>query len=333
MKKILTIIIAVVAVAALIFAYSQMSKERAAEKEREKPVASESKVTRSASGEIAITIDEEAQRRIVLKIASLAARQLEPEVKGYGRVLDPAALSSAVAEFVSAHATADASQKELERLKVLSAQNNTSARALQTAEAAAQRDSALADSARQRLLAAWGKAIADHADLATFVQSLASGENALVRIDLLAGELLKTQPAGARLFRLSDENNPVEAEFVSSAPIVDAQTQGQGFLFLVKSRQPGFAPGASVIGYLKIAGDAQNSVVIPRGAVVRFNGKPWIYFQTGDQTFARREISLEQPLADGWFAAQGMKPGERVVVSGAQMLLSEEQKYQIKIGD
>lgn len=81
------------------------------------------------------------------------------------------------------------------------------------------------------------------------------------------------------------------------------------------------------------AWSAQNGVVIPRGAVVRFNGKPWIYFQTGDQTFARREISLEQPLADGWFAAQGMKPGERVVVSGAQMLLSEEQKYQIKIGD
>ncbi len=333
MKKLLVVIIAVAVVAALIFAYLQMSKERAAEAEREKPVASESKVTRSASGEIAITIDGDAQKQLALKIVALAAAQLEPEVKGYGRVLDPAALSAAVAEFVSARAAADASQKELERLKVLSAQNNASERALQTAEAAAHRDAAQAESSRTRLLTSWGKAIADRADLSALIQSLALGESALVRIDLLAGELLKTQPTGARLFLLSDENNPVEAEFVSSAPIVDSQTQGQGFLFLVKSRQPGFAPGAAILGHLKITGDAQSGVMIPRDAVVRFNGKPWVYLQTGDQTFTRREIFEEHPLVDGWFVAQGVKPGDRVAVSGAQMLLSEEQKYQIHMGD
>ena len=333
MKKILIAIIAAVAVATLIFAYLEMSKERAAEREREKPVVSESKVSRNASGEIVLTMNEETQKRIALKIAPLAPMQLEPEVKGYGRVLDPAPLSSLVAELVSARATAETSQKELERLKVLSAQDNTSARALQSAEAAALRDRALADSARQHSLVAWGSAIADRAALSGLVQSLATGDNALVRIDLLAGELLKTQPLGVRLFTLSDENNAVEAEFIGTAPAVDAQTQGQGFLFLVKSRQPGFVAGAALLGYLKIAGEAQNGVMIPRAAVTRFNGKPWIYLQTGEDTFLRREISLERPLAGGWFAAQGMKPGDRVVVGSAQMLLSEEQKYQIHMGD
>jgi multidrug efflux system membrane fusion protein len=327
-------LVAVVALfAALIYGYMQMSKERAAEREREKPVASESKVSRNASGEIVLTMDEETQKRIALKIAALVPMQLEPEVKGYGRVLDPAPLSSLVAELVSARATAEASQKELERLKVLSAQDNASPRALQAAEAAAQRGNALAESARQRLLVAWGKGIADRAGLATFVQSLASGENALVRINLQAGEFLKTQPLGARLFALSDENSAVEAEFIGTAPAVDAQTQGQGFLFLVKSRQQGFTPGAALLGYLKIAGEAQSGVVIPRAAVTRFNGKPWIYLLTDADTFLRREISLERPLAEGWFAAQDMKPGDRVVVGGAQLLLSEEQKYQIHMGD
>lgn len=333
MKKIIIAIIAVAAVAALIFGYVQMSKERAAAAEREKPVASESKVSRNANGESVLTMDEDAQKRLALKIEALAAAKLEPEVKGYGRVLDPATFSSAVAEFVSARAAADASQKEFARLKTLAEQDNASARAQQAAEAAAKRDDAQAESARTHLLAAWGKAIADRADLTAFVRSLASGESALVRIDLLAGELLKTQPASARLFLLSDENSPVEAEFVSAAPIVDAQTQGQGFLFLVKSRLPGFAPGASVVGYVKVVGDAQNGVMIPRGSVVRFGGKPWIYLQTAGNNFLRREISLEAPLADGWFAAQGVKPGDHVVVSGAQMLLSEEQKYQIHMGD
>jgi hypothetical protein len=104
-------------------------------------------------------------------------------------------------------------------------------------------------------------------------------------------------------------------------------------LFLVKSRQPGFVAGAAVLGHLKIAGEAQNGVMIPRSAVVRFGGRPWIYLQTDAHTFLRREISLESPLAEGWFAAQGMKPGDRVVLGGAQMLLSEEQKYQIHMGD
>ena len=333
MKKILIAIIVIVAVAALIFAYLEMSKERAAEREREKPVASESKVSRNASGEIVVKMDEETQKRIALKIAALAPIQLEPEVKGYGRVLDPAPLSSLAAEVVSARAAAQVSQKELERLKVLSAQNNASERSTQAAEAAAVRDRALADSARQRLLVAWGSAIADRSALVDLVQSLATDDNALVRIDTLAGQFLKAQPLGARLFTLSDENNAVEADFIGPAPAVDAQTQGQGFLFLVKSRQPGLVAGAAVLGYLKIPGKAQNGVVIPRTAVTRFNGKPWIYLQTGEDTFLRREISLERPLAEGWFAAQDMKPGDRVVVGGAQLLLSEEQKYQIKIGD
>ena len=333
MKKTIIAIIAVAIVAALVFAYIQMSKERAAEAEREKPVASESKVSRNANGESVLTMDEAAQQRLALKIEALAAAQLEPEVKGYGRVLDPATLSSSVAEFVSARAAADASQKELVRLKTLAEQDNASGRALQTAEAAAKRDDAQAEAARTRLLTTWGKAIADRVDLTTFVQSLALGDSELVRIDLLAGELLKSPPLSARLFALSDENNVVAADFVGPAPAVDALTQGQGFLFLVPARQPGFTPGASVVGFLKIAGEARNGVTIPRGAVVRFGGKPWIYLQTGGDTFLRREISLDTPLAGGWFGVQGVKPDDRVVVGGAQMLLSEEQKYQIRMGD
>lgn len=333
MKKILITTIAVVAVAALIFAYLKMNKERAQEADREKPVASESKVSRNASGETVLTMDEETQKRIALEVAPLAAMQLEPEVKGYGRVLDPAPLSSLVAELVTARATAEASQKELERLKVLSAQDNTSPRALQAADAAAQRDRALADSARQRLFAAWSSAITDRKDLAALVQSLAMGDNALVRIDLLAGEFLNSRPQRARLVPLSGETNAVEAEFVSPMPSVDAQTQGQGFLFLVKSNQLHLLPGAAVVGYLALSGEAQNGVLIPRKAVVRFSGNPWIYIESGNDTFTRREVSEEHPQADGWFAAQGLKPGDRVVTGGAQLLLSEEQKHQIQMGD
>jgi len=237
------------------------------------------------------------------------------------------------ADWIAVRATADASQKEWERLRVLSVQQNASEHALEAAEATAKRDNALADAARRRLIADWGKTIADTPDLPAFTQSLSAGDEALVRIDLPAGEVLKTRPESARLLPLSDATNPIEAEFVSLMPNVDAQTQGQGFLFLVKSNQFRLSPGAAVVGHLALAGKAQSGVVIPRGAVVRFNGRPWIYIQTSNDTFVRREISEQEPLADGWFMTQSFKVGDRVVVTGAQMLLSEEQKYQIQMGD
>jgi hypothetical protein len=37
---------------------------------------------------------------------------------------------------------------------------------------------------------------------------------------------------------------------------------------------------------------------------------------------------LERPLNEGWFADKDLKPQERVVVVGAQQLLSEELKGQ-----
>lgn len=333
MKKALLFIVVILAAAGLITGYLLMSKERVKDAESDEPIAAKSNIGRNAAGETTVNMDDDAQKRIGLKVETLAAAQLEPERKGYGSVIDPAALSAGIAELVSARATAEASRNELARLKKLAEQNNASLSALQAAQAAADRDQAQAESARARFGIAWGSALANRADLPDFVESLASGDSALVRLDLPAGELLKTQPAGARLFALADEKNPVKAEFIGPAHKVDPQTQGQGFLFLVSSHDPAFSPGAAVVGYVQIPGKAQSGVLIPRNAVVRFNGKPWVYLQSGKDTFTRREISENEPLAGGWFINANFKPGDQVVVVGAQMLLSEEQKNQIQIGD
>ncbi len=315
------------------FAYLQSSKKQAAEREREEPVASQSKVTQNTNGEPMLKIDEETQKRIGLKVEALAPAKLEPEMKAYGRVLDPVQLSSAVADLLSARAAAQASQAEFERQKALASDDNSSLRALQAAEAAAQRDVVAAQSGRQRLLAGWGAAVAERKDLDEFVQLLAVGDNSLVRVDLLPGQLIKTQPASAQLAALSDENNPVTAQFLGPASSVDAQTQGQGLLFLLTSRKPGFVPGAAVVGYVKIPGEQQDGVVISGKAITRYNGNAWVYLQTAGDSFTRRAVSLERPLGETWFVTEGFKPGERVVVQGARMLLSEEQKNQVRVGD
>ena len=44
------------------------------------------------------------------------------------------------------------------------------------------------------------------------------------------------------------------------------------------------------------------------------------------QWFARREVVQARPVDAGWFVSEGFKPGEKIVVAGAQLLLSEELK-------
>src|SRR5438552_12055130 len=184
-RWIVVALVAIIAAGGLIFAFLEMSKERAIEREREKPVAAEPQVKRGTNGEVTITLDADTQKRIGLKIEALAPKQIRREIKGYGRVLDPAPLAMLASDLASARVTAEASGQEFERLKTLAGQNNTSARALQGAEAAARRDEVQREAVAQQLLATWGKAIAERSNLADFIQSLALRQSALIRIDLL----------------------------------------------------------------------------------------------------------------------------------------------------
>jgi hypothetical protein len=265
-----------------------------------------------------------------LQVAHPAAASFSPELKGYGRTLDPAPLAALITELASSQAAYAASSNELVRLKTLSNQGNASPRALQAAEASAQHDQLVVQSARDRLLLSWGKAIAEQNDLPAFVQSLTSQNTVLVRVDLPAGETLASLPPGARVATLS--GNSAEAEFLEPAPNVDPQTQGQGFLFLLQARALRLLPGEAVTAWLKLAGDPLTGAVIPREAVVRTEGAGWVYVQKsgGDENFTRTSIALDHPVETGWFVTQGVTTNDYVVVTGAQTLLSEELKSSLK---
>ena len=79
-------------------------------------------------------------------------------------------------------------------------------------------------------------------------------------------------------------------------------------------------------GWLALPGKPEEGVVIPRAAIVRHEGEAFVYVQTGEELFLRKEVELHHPTAKGWFIDEGFKPGDKVVTVGAQQLLSEELK-------
>jgi hypothetical protein len=285
-------------------------------------------VSRDTNGNAVIHMGKKTQGDLGILVKSISAFQLSPELRGYGRVLDPAPLAALMTELATAQATYSASSSERTRLKTLEGQGNASARALQTAEAAAQRDWLSIQSVLGRLALSWGRAVAEPKGLPVLAQSLASREAALVRIDLPVGEALKALfPTGARIATLSGQS--AQAEFLESAPSVDPQMQGQGFIFLLKPNSLGLAAGASVVGFLKSAGALLDGVIVPRDGVVRTEGAGWVYvLNSAGDAFTRVEVALDRPTEAGWFVAKGVSAGESVVVTGAQQLLSIELKGQ-----
>lgn len=326
MNKVFLGILAGIALGAAV-TFTFLRRHETAEEKKPEEAKEESFVHHGTNGETFLQLDKETQARMGLKTALLATAQSKPEIKGFGHVLDPSPLATLLVERATAVAVLEASKKELERLKLLAQSQNASPRAIEIAEAAMKRDQIALDSVQPRLLLGWGKAVASLPDLPALVNSLATQEAALVRVDLPLGESLPAAPTGGRIAALNAPDRLADAQFLGPAPVADPQMQAQGFLFLQKTNP--LPPGAAVVAWLTVPGDAESGVIVPREALIRHEGEVFIYVQTGDDTFTRKEIKLNRPNDAGWFVHQGLKLGDKVVTAGAQQLLSEELKGQI----
>ncbi|MCK9912242.1 hypothetical protein MXD81_24015, partial [Microbacteriaceae bacterium K1510] len=80
-------------------------------------------------------------------------------------------------------------------------------------------------------------------------------------------------------------------------------------------------------------GKPVDGVIVPATAIVWWAGRAWVYRRTGDDTFTRLEIPVDMPAEqDGGFVvpAHLLADNDDVVITGAQMLLSEEFRSQIQ---
>jgi hypothetical protein len=273
---------------------------------------------------VTIRLDAATRERIGLQVSPVAAVELPDVVRGFGRVLEPSALAASVDEREAARAAFEAADRDYRRIQTLQRGNfNASLRDLEAARAAFERDRAAFRAAEARLVSVWGREAQERRDLSALVQSLVAREAAVARIDLPLGTVLSGRPTTAHVAALVDADAaPVEAAILGAAPDTDPTTQGRGFLLLIE--RPAWPPGTTLTGWLAVPGSTQAGVDVPSAAVLRHAGRAFAYVQTADETFARREVRLDRPTRDGWFVAGGLAAGERVVVTGAQQLLSAE---------
>lgn len=254
---------------------------------------------------------------VLVRPESLA---VTPEVGAFGRVLDASPFLTLVAEVESAKIALVASQKAAVRARELFAAGaNASAQAVETAEAVAARDAVAVASARSRLLAGWGRKLAE-SGLAKVVAGLEAGAS-LVRLDLLPGEVPASDLKKAAI-SLAGSSEWVDAEILGPAPLADTQLQGISLLASVAGHA--LPVGGALRATLPGPGGTTTALILPRSAVVYHQGSPWVFGLGEEDTFDRKLVSLGRTLGERVVIISGVEPVEQIASSGAGQLLSAE---------
>ena len=347
-RKFIRTLIAFVIVAAaatgVIWGYLQGRGERAIEAERESPVKAPLRVS-TVSGEPTITLDAAARQSSGIQTVQLQSAVRMPELQAYGTVLELQALTDlsnsytiTKAQLQVAQAKLNASRMAFERAQRLyQDQQNVSAAQVQTTESAFRVDEAnvaaaeaqlqnLASSAVQQWGPVLGGALVDRSPM---LLRLLQRQDMLVQVTLPPGETLSEPPKTA----VAQAGNAIHAnmQYLSPAPRTDARIQGISFLYIVPASS-GLLPGMNLSVSL-VAGKSAEGTLVPASAVVWSDGKAWAYFRTGVQTFTRREIVTDTPAADGGYIVKGLPANSEIVAQGGQLLLSEEFRLRIQVGE
>lgn len=305
--------------------------------EEEKPITSTTaKLSRDAAGHVLIGIRPAAQKEIGITTEILKPIVRPVQVEAYGFILDPTPLSKLNSDLISAQAALDAASAQYRRTRRLYAeQKNASLRDLQTAQASYLTDKSQLEALEQQLRNDWGEEVArmDPGDRYRLVSALVDRRQAIVRVTAPIGAQLDNVPDTAEIVVLGHDEQPLKARAVYTAPMVVPALQGQAFLVFIGTAQFPLRPGTAVSARISISDTSQQGVMVPRSAVVRYGGNEWVYHELDGDRFVRRQIVPAEITDRGYFVTENLAPGARIVVRGAQTLLSEELKAQIQVQD
>ena len=193
---------------------------------------------------------------------------------------------------------------------------------------------ALKKNLQQKVLSQWGNkfyvAITGKAKDKQ-LNPLLNGEARLVKITLPSSDSDNSVPEKI-IFTPINGNSETEGVFLDKAPTIEPSILGQTFYYLISS--PDIRIGSKLIGFYKENQNnnkQQNRYEVQSSSIVWSNGLPWVYIEEEPFLFVKKPVSLENEIKDGWLVtSDALSTNDIIVSKGAQLLLSEEYKYQIK---
>ena len=318
--------------------------EAAVEAQRERSIKVPIRVS-GKGGDPVVTLDAETQQRSGIETAALPSTPRAEELRAYGMVLDVARLTELSNNYANAKAQVQTAQAKLAMSKpaydraqklFYSETRVVSQAQVQAAEAAFGTDQAslVAAEAQVRSLTAtayqeWGAVIGKSlVEESPMIKTLIERQSFLLQITLPPAVTLAVPPATASI---ETGKARQEITFVSPATRIDPRIQGISF-FYTAAAASGVLPGMNVLAFLP-SGQSIEGVGVPASAVVWLQGRAWVYWRTGPETFTRAAIATDLPAPGGGYFTKDTPKDAEIVTHGAQLLLSEESRAQIQVDE
>ncbi len=332
----------VVLAAALVY-FGRDEFGAAGEKAEDEIAVATAPASQSARPEVRVPAARQAASGLGVQALPAAKLQAAAEVYGVVVNLQPlfdlrARYLAAVGEARALRAASAASTDEYRRAKGLFEDDrNVSERAVLAAQAQARGDQArlvaadqTAEAVMSALRAEWGATVAGWAQRPGEgpLDALAAQREVLVQFTFPDELREYAGHAAVAVAPVAGRAAARPARFVSPAPRTDPTLSGTTYFYAAST--DGLRVGMRVAGRVRLGGEARDGVILPAAAVVWHGGKAWAYLKEGDDLFVRKEVATADPAENGWFDASHFAPGDAVVVSGAQLLLSEELRFQIR---
>ncbi|HTC94721.1 MAG TPA: hypothetical protein VK699_14870 [Terriglobales bacterium] len=310
-------------------------KNRKDEAQQQSEVNKEPAQVLVENGDPVLTLDVASQDHLGLEITTLSFTTGRAQFTSPALVLSIQDLAAFRANYVAARAQleksrsqADVARREYTRLKTLFEQNqNISEKSLQSAEGMLETNEADARAAEQQVSLQEAVAMQDWGSVAAkwAIEGSPEFQRILDQRDMLVQITLPSNADFEAPKNISLElagKADARASLISVFPRVDPRIQGKSFLYRTPA-QPGFAPGISLVAHLPV-GNLTRGVIVPLSAVLWSEGRTWVYQQMAPNRFVRRAVATDIPIDQGFFVAQGLSAGDKVVTRGAQALLSAE---------
>jgi hypothetical protein len=300
--------------------------------------------TQGLADQSIIVLNNETQRLSGLKTMTLMAVNRQTEFTAYGKVISLQPLLTLHNKYLvmlterrSTTAMLTQARQSIIRQQNLYQSGVTSKRSLQDQQAQWQTNKAQADAVQVHIAALadevrlnWGP------ELSTWILSdtsdkwsrFLSRRQNLLHIILPTGKQLEQGIGTIYIDSSGDRSKAGKAHLISVAPQTGSVVQGESYFF--ETGDAHLRIGMNVTAWIPEHPSNQPGVVIPESALLWSMNQAFVYIKIGKENFIRRPIPHYSVTPGGYFiAAATLRPGEQIVVTGAQMLLSEEHRGQI----
>jgi hypothetical protein len=296
-----------------------------------------------AEGQPIIYLDDKTQSVSGIQITTLQPVNYHAEFTANGKAINIQPLLAlrnqyllTLAERRSATAKFNHAEQNIKRQQDLFRHGVTSKHNLQSQQSQWQADKSQLDAVHfqgqaiyNEALLNWGKKLTEWvvSTDSNKLNDFLSGRQTLLQITLPANKHLPDdiqtiyiEPSGFR-------GSANKASLISAAPQTDISTQGESYFFQTTGTH--IRTGMRIAAWIPERNEERLGVIIPKSALIWYMDQAFVYIKTDREKFSRRNIDHFSATADGYFVSNELNPGDQLVTTGGQMLLSEEIRGQI----